>query len=142
MKQTAMPKWVQFITAVIAVLVIVVFCFAIVIGTPEWFGFLFSSDAERIKQTEELLGAARRYPVGRFPRDETVPGYLWGISDNCWTFLQQRVAANAEKPVISIARKSNDGRWHWVRVLFIDASWIEMPYYQGLLSPLCETGMP
>ena len=134
-----MPKWVQFITAVMGVLVIVVFCLAIVIGTPEWFGFLDSSDAERTKQTEELLDTARRYPVGRFPRDETVPGYLWGISDNCWTFLQQQVAANAEKPEISIAEKSDDGRWHWVRIQFADTSWIEFSYYQGLLS-LCQTG--
>jgi hypothetical protein len=135
-----MPKRIgTIIFAVMGVLVAVVFCLAIVIGTPEWFGFLGSSDAERIKQTEELLDVVRRYPTGRFPQTESVPGYLWGISDDCWAFLQKRVAANAVQPKISIARKSDDGRWHWVRVQFADASWIEFSYYQGLLS-LCQIG--
>jgi hypothetical protein len=137
-----MPKRIgAIIFAVMGVLLAVVFCLAIVIGTPEWFGFLGSSDAERIKQTEELLDAAHHYPTGSFPQDESVPGYLWGISDDCWACLQERVAANAEQPIISIARKSPDGRWHWVRVQFADATWVEMPYYQGLLSPLCENGL-
>jgi hypothetical protein len=99
------------------------------------------SDAERIKQTEELLAVARHYPTGGFPQDETVPGYLWGITDDCRDFLQKRVGANTEHPIISIARKSDDGRWHWVHMQFADTSWIEFSYYQGLLS-LCQTGMP
>jgi|WetSurMetagenome_2_1015567.scaffolds.fasta_scaffold183043_2 hypothetical protein len=114
---------------------------AAVIGAIGWLAWYQGpgSDAERIKQTEELLDAARRYPIGRFPRDETVPGYLWDISDACWAFLQTRVAANAEQPKISIGRKSPDARWHWVNVGFADNSWIEFSYYQGLLS-LCEIG--
>jgi hypothetical protein len=100
------------------------------------------SDADRIKQTKELLDAARRYPAGTFPRDKTVPGYLWDISDDCWAFLQTRVAANTALPKISIARKSDDGRWHWVHVQFADTSWIEFSYYQGLLFSLCEKSGP
>lgn len=126
------------------VIVAVVVGAAIIVAIIVMLGWLAwyqgpGSDAQRIKQTEELLDAARRYSTGKFPRDETVPGYLWDISDDCWTLLQARVVANAEQPEISIARKSPDGRWHWVRVQFADARWIEYSYYQGLLS-LCEIG--
>ena len=127
-----------FVIAAVVIGVAVTVAVIVAIGWLAWYQGP-GSDAERIKQTEELLDAARRYPTGRFPRDETVPGYLWDISDACWAFLQARVAANAEQPKISIARKSPDAKWHWVNVQFADTSWIEFDYYQGLLS-LCETG--
>jgi hypothetical protein len=127
-----------FIIIAVVVGAVVTVAIIITIGWLAWYQGP-GSDAERIKQTQELLDSARRYPTGRFPQTESVPGYLWGISDDCWAFLQTRVAANVEQPKISIARKSDDGRWHWVRVQFADASWIEFDYYQGLLS-LCETG--
>jgi hypothetical protein len=129
-----------FVTVAVVIGVAVTVAIIIAIGWLAWYQGP-GSDAERIKQTEELLDAARRYSTGQFPHDESVPGYLWGISDDCWTFLQKRVAANTAQPKISVARKSDEGRWHWVRVQFADASWIEFSYYQGLLS-LCQTGMP
>jgi hypothetical protein len=128
-----------FIIVAVVIGAVVTVAIIVAIGWLAWYQGP-GSDAERIKQTEELLDVTRRYPTGKFPQDESVPGYLWGISDECWTFLRQQVAANAEKPAISIARKSDDGRWHWVRVQFTDASWIEFSYYQGLLS-LCQTGL-
>ena len=100
------------------------------------------TEAVRIRQTEELLSAAKQYPSGEFPQDESTPGYLWGVGEECWKFIQSKVAKEPGRPIIVIADKSPDRRFYWVTAQFSDSSWIKLTYYQGLLFTLCETSKP
>jgi hypothetical protein len=100
------------------------------------------TEAIRIRQTEELLSAAKQHPTGEFPQEESIPGYLWGVGEECWRFIQSKVAKEPARPMITIADKSPDRRYHWVTVRFSDSSWIKLTYYQGLLFSLCEKSGP